>query len=218
MRTLTIIVASFALIACGRSTPNVFLTPIPLPEPLPAPPPIEPVIETVNLVPAGTTIRAALSQPIGTMSRVGDRFSAIVTSPLLTTGGAIVVPAGSVLSGRITAIDPAEYAGQRALIRVDVDRITVNGATYPLNARIIDVDPDLPSPEKTRLTAMAQAGAQTAVILGRVYTDAELQDGLKGRSLESANGTVISLGNGDIEPVLPAGSVVTLRTRADLTL
>jgi len=218
MRAIAAAVLAMNLVACGRASDVITFSPVPLPEPLPAPPPPEPVIESVSLVPAGTRLRVALSETVGTLSRVGDRFSAIVTSPLFTTGGAVVVPAGSVASGTITAIDPAGYAGSRALVRLDIDRITVNGRTHPLSATIVEVDPELPPEEEARLASLSRNGAEKGVILGSIYTDAELRTVLKDRSIAAGRGTVISLGDGTIEPALPAGTVLTLRTTRDLLL
>jgi len=218
MRAGAMLVLSVCLLACGRAADSITFSPVPLPQPLPAPPPPEPVIETVNSVPMGTSMRVALTGTIGTTSRVGDRFSAIVTTPLLTAAGAVVIPTGAVVSGVITAIDPVGQAGSRGFIRLDVNRITVNGVTRPLNATIVEVDPDLPPAEKARLARLNGNGAETGVILGRIYTDSELREVLNGRTVVAGNGTVISLGNGDFEPALPAGTILTLRTTRELWL
>ena len=94
----------------------------------------------------------------------------------------------------------------------------MNGVTRPLNATIVDVEPDLPPAEKARLAHLTGNGAETGVILGRIYTDSELRQVLNGRTVVAGSGTVISLGNGDIEPALPAGTTLTLRTTRELWL
>lgn len=218
MRGVAVAALLIGLMACGGGTDSITFSPVPLPAPLPAPPPPEPVIETVNNVPAGTRMRVALTQIISTTSRVGDRFGAILTTPLLTSAGAIVIPAGAVVSGTITAVDPAGPAGSRGFVRLSVDRIAWNGRTYPFSASIIEVDPDLPPEQEVRLASLREHGAETGVILGAIYTDAELRTVLNGRTIVAGNGTVVSLGDGQIEPALPEGSTLTLRTTRDLWL
>lgn len=217
MRAIAVIL-SIGLVSCGRAADGITFSPVPLPEPLPAPPPPEPVIESINAIPTGTRIAVALSDTVSTRNQVDDRFHAIVTTPLLTTAGAIVVPVGSVISGVITAVDRAGYAGSRGFVRLNVDRITVNGRTHPLSATIVDVDPELSPEKKARLAGLYDGGAETGVILGGIYTDTELRNVLNGRSIVAGDGTVISLGNGEVEPALPAGTVLTLRTNRELWL
>src|SRR5258706_7117312 len=83
----------------------------------PPPPPSEPVatphaaaaaaaVAPAYDVPAMSTFSVALLRPMGTrLSAPGDSFRAKVISPLTTLRGYPIVPVGSLLQGRVVAVE-----------------------------------------------------------------------------------------------------------------
>ncbi|MGI9036878.1 MAG: hypothetical protein ACR2GD_12690, partial [Pyrinomonadaceae bacterium] len=56
------------------------------------------------VVPRGQILRARINQTLTSKtSRVGDTFTADVTEPVYSQTGAIVIPTGSALTGRVNA-------------------------------------------------------------------------------------------------------------------
>src|SRR5690349_3715815 len=65
------------------------------------------VVSAPSVVPGhispGTTNRASLDTPLSTRtSRVGDRFTATVTAPIVDPTGNLIVPIGAKVNGQIT--------------------------------------------------------------------------------------------------------------------
>ena len=82
-------------------------------------PPIgaQPAPPTADAIPAGTLLQAELNQTIGTeRNRVGDRFTATVTRPLVAQNGQTIVPEGALIHGVITGLDDSDHLGDQAAI------------------------------------------------------------------------------------------------------
>lgn len=177
----------------------------------PAPPP-----PTADAIPAGTNLELQLNQTLNSGdSDVGDRFTATVTRPLIARNGQTVVPAGAVVSGVVTGVKDARRLGDQAAIRLHFDRIGINGKSYPFTANIVDADVRARDTARTGRDAAigAAAGAALGAIIG-----GDLAAALIGGALGAGAGTIISLGLGDVEAELPAGSIMTVQTTQTVAL
>lgn len=183
-------------------------------------PPIgaQPAPPTADAIPAGTLLEVELDQTIGTeRNRVGDRFTATVTDPLIAQNGQVVVPRGSVVHGVITGLDPSSNIGDQAAIRVHFDRITIGNRGYPFSADVVRADATLEGPEGRRVAEHAAIGAVAGAALGVIIGE-DLAGALIGGALGAGVGTIISLGIGDVDAELPAGTAMTLRTAQTISL
>lgn len=197
---------TFALAAC-RSAEVVSGPPIGA---QPAPP-------TADAIPAGTLMEVELNQTIGTeRNRVGDRFTATATRALVARNGRTVVPEGALVHGVITGLDDSDRLGDQAAIRIDFERISFQGRSYPFSAEVVDTDVETERDGEAAVTG-AVVGAIAGAALGAVI-GGELRDILIGGALGAGAGTIISLGIGDVEAELPAGTDMTLRTTRTLSL
>jgi TolA-binding protein len=87
-------------------------------------------------VPAGTEIDVRLSNALNSgTAQVEDRFEA-TTMVDLNLDGRTVIPAGSVMRGVVTAVEPATRTNRTAKMTVSFDQLTVNSRTYPLRATV----------------------------------------------------------------------------------
>jgi hypothetical protein len=155
-----------------------------------------------------------LDNEIGTKSsKVGDTFTATVINAVTAQNGTTAVPAGSKIYGKITGLDNSERAGDPAAIRIDFEHIVVNGMTHPLYAKVTATNLETRGAD-TRNETLKKAGigAAAGAVLGAVLSGGDLDKILLGGVLGAAAGTVISLGTGDVEGVLPAGTTMTLQT------
>jgi hypothetical protein len=171
-------------------------------------------------LPGGTSIDVTLDNEIGTkVSKVGDTFTATVVNAIMASNGATVVPAGSKVMGKVTGVDQSERVGDAAVIKVDFERITVNGSQHPFNATVTATNLQTRGGD-TRDETLKKAGigAAAGAVLGAIISGGDLQKILVGGALGAAAGTAISLGMGDQEAVLPAGTKMTLRTSQTVTL
>ena len=173
-----------------------------------------------RVLPAGATLDARLDQEIGTKSsKVGDTFTATVDKPVLASNGETVVPAGSKIYGKVTGLDNSDHVGEPAAIKVDFERIVVNGQSHELNAKVTATNLQTRGGD-TRNETLKKAGigAAAGAVLGAVLSGGDLSKILLGGALGAAAGTVISLGVGDVEGVLPAGTLMVLQTTSTVAL
>ena len=170
-------------------------------------------------LPSGTAIDVTLDQEIGTKSsKVGDTFTATVTTPIVATNGVTAVPAGSKIQGKITGLDTSDKLGDQAAIRVDFDRIVVNGTSYPFYGKVTATNLDTRGESREETIRKAGVGAAAGAVLGAIVSGGDLDKILLGGVLGAAAGTVISLGMGDVEGVLPAGTTLKLQTTRTVAL
>ena len=74
-------------------------------------------------------------------SKVGDTFTANVTEQVYSNGGIMVIPSGSVVMGRVTAVTPAAKEGKPGAIDVTFYSLkTPNGATRAINGSLTELD------------------------------------------------------------------------------
>jgi hypothetical protein len=198
------------LVAACAAAPVETVTPTPG---QPAPPPAD-----ARAIPGGAVLEVRLDQELSAgRARVGDTFTVRVTEPLVATNGQTVVPENSVVTGLVTGVGPRADGREVAAIRLNFVRISVDGVWHPITANII----------RTRVQGGAAAEAEAAptiitaagagAVLGAIL-GGELRDMLVGAILGAGAGTIISLGTGDVEPVLPEGTRMTIQTVSTVQL
>jgi hypothetical protein len=94
-----------------------------------------------NDLPIGTRLKGMLQQPISTQTtRAGSRFTAVLTQNVMRNG-AIFVPAGSTVYGRITQIHGGRRISGPSAIRLQPETVSLtDGTTYKLVAEVTDLD------------------------------------------------------------------------------
>lgn len=206
MRTHTIAIlgaVALATVGCARQS-TVESGNAPAPETRPT---------TAATLPTGTTLHARLDDSLSTdRNKVGDRFSATVTTAVTAENGATVVPAGATLRGTITGLEDSDRVGENAYIRLDFETLSFGGREYAFDADVVATAVQTQGDTRSETVKKAGIGAAAGAVLGAVLGDAELKNIVLGAAIGAAAGTVISLGSGDADAVLPAGSELTLRS------
>jgi TolA-binding protein len=154
-------------------------------------------------VPSGTELDVRLTNTLNSgTAQVEDRFEG-TTLVDLNINGRTVIPAGSVMRGVVTAVEPATRTNRTAKMTVSFDQVTINGRAYPIRGTVTQaIQGEGIKGETGRIVTGAGVGAVLGGILG----------GVKGAIL----GTVI--GGGGItaategkEVEVPQGSVLRVR-------
>jgi hypothetical protein len=174
-----------------------------------------------DYLPAGTTMTARLDQSLGTASsHEGDGFTLSVIAPVIAQDGSVAVPAGSTISGHVTGLHSATIPGQQSVIRLNFDDVRINGRTYPFTGSVenVTVENQSTNPTASSTTRSAVTGAAAGAVLGAIIGGLDLSKILEGGLLGAAAGTVISLGTGSTESVIPAGSTMTVRATQPVQL
>jgi hypothetical protein len=156
-------------------------------------------------IPAGTEIDVRLSNSLNSgTSLVEDRFEG-TTLVDVNVNGRTAIPAGSVMRGVVTAVEPATRTNRTARMTVSFDQVTVNGRAYPMRGTVTQaIEGEGIRGETARVGTGAGVGAIIGGILG----------GFKGALagiLIGAGGTIAATEGKEVE--LPQGSV--LRVRVD---
>jgi TolA-binding protein len=154
-------------------------------------------------VPAGTEMDVRLSNSLNSgTAQVEDRFEG-TTLVDLSIDGRTTIPAGSVMRGVVTAVEPATRTNRTARMTISFDQLTVNGRAYPIRATVTQaIQGEGIRGEAGRVGVGAGVGAILGGILG----------GFKGALagiLIGGGGTIAATEGREIE--LPQGTVLRVR-------
>lgn len=173
--------------------------------------------QTAGSLPAGADVSVRTDQAVGTtQTKVGDAFLATVWTPVVARNGDVVVPRGAQIRGKITGINSPKVATDRALVQVDFNELEFNGKLFPFAATITDVSNVV---EKDRVSGqVVQRTVPANSIIGAIIIGPDL-DGIVNGGLFAVNGgTVLSLGLGDVDQVIPQGTPMMLRVTRNVVL
>jgi hypothetical protein len=101
----------------------------------------KPVIP-VYTVSSGERFRVRMNETLSSKTaRVGDRFTTIVTEPVYSNTGVIVIPTGSKVIGRVDAVKAAKKGGDPGTISVSFNQVELpNGTRRAINGSLTDLD------------------------------------------------------------------------------
>jgi len=87
---------------------------------------------------AGTVIRVRMNDTLSSKtSKVGDRFTVNVIEPVYSNTGVLVIPVGSVITGRVDAVSPAKKGGKPGTIDVTFVSVRLpNGRVRAINGSL----------------------------------------------------------------------------------
>ena len=154
-------------------------------------------------IPAGTELDVRLSGRLNSgAAKVEDRFEA-TTLVDFAAGGRTVVPAGSLMRGVVTDVQPATRTNRTARMTLSFDQLTVNGRAYPIRGTVTQaIEGEGIKGEAGRIGTGAGVGAIIGGILGGFR-------GALAGILIGGGGTIAATEGREVE--LPQGSVLRVR-------
>jgi hypothetical protein len=144
-------------------------------------------------------------------NKVGDTVMAKISSDVKDASGRVVIPAGSEVALKVTAIKESENKSDTTgTLTLQPTSVTISGQSYPLAARIEGVSTKLEG-RKTNAGDIAKVGggAAAGAILGRVL-GGSTKGAVIGGVIGGAVGTQRAVETKDRDVVVPAGTTVTL--------
>ena len=160
----------------------------------------------VGTIAAGTNIALTADQRICTDSnKVGDTFTATVANPVVGSNGA-VIPAGSSVSGHVTALGASKAVGQTVTFSLAFDNLTVNGTGYPIDAAMAGT-PQLPQHRTTGAgtdAAKVGGGAVVGALIGGLVSH-KVTGAVIGGAAGAAAGGGVAVATGKFDACLPQG-------------
>ena len=211
----------------GSITPEVVQEPAPAPappvrtsppprrQPRPSPNPApdrEPVARGIT-VPAGTSVAVSVNTKISSENaQVGDTWVGVVKDAVVVDGRT-VIPAGSTVTGTVTAAKPA-VKGDRAMLDLGLSSVNVNGRSYNVSG---GTEPIIAGSTRARNLGAIAGGAVAGAIIGKAVGGSgkgALIGGLLGGAAAGA-GTAASKG---YQVVLKEGTDLTFTTNESVTV
>jgi hypothetical protein len=161
-------------------------------------------------IPAGTEMDVRLSANLNSGTAVvEDRFEA-TTLVDFNVGGRTLVPAGSVMRGVVTSVEPGTRTNRTSRMTLSFDQLTVNGRAYPIRVTVTQaIEGEGIRGEAARTGVGAGVGAIIGGILGGVK-------GALAGVLIGAGGTIAATEGKEVE--LPQGSVLRVRFDSPLQI
>ena len=161
-------------------------------------------------VDVGTELDVRLQTPLGSKtSKVEDRFEA-TTLVDLTKDEEMLIPAGSLVRGFVSAVDDAGRLDRKGRLSLTFDEIRINGRRYPFRANVTKaIESEGIESEVGKIGAGAGLGGLIGGILG----------GAKGAItgiLIGAGGVVAATEGEDV--ALPVGTVLRIRVDSPVDL
>ena len=161
-------------------------------------------------IPANTELDVRLSNILSSgTAQVEDRFEATTAADFIIDGQTLV-PAGSIMRGVVSSVQPAGRLKRKAEMTVTFDQLTINGRSYPIRGTVTQaiegegVKGDLPK---------AGVGAGVGAIIGGIL------GGFKGAMagvLIGGGGTIAATEGKEVE--LPQGTVLRVRIESPVPL
>ena len=154
-------------------------------------------------IPVGTEIDVRLQNPLNSgTNQVEDRFEATTLVDVGVTSR-VVIPAGSLMRGVVTQVEPATRTNRTARLTVSFDQVTVNGQSYAIRGTVTQaIEGEGIRGETARIGAGAGVGAIIGGILG----------GFKGALagiLIGGGGTIAATEGKEVQ--VPQGTVLRVR-------
>jgi TolA-binding protein len=154
-------------------------------------------------VPVGTEIDVRLQNALNSgTNQVEDRFEA-TTLVDVGVSSRVVIPAGSVMRGVVTQVEPATRTNRTARMTVSFDQVTVNGQAYAIRGTVTQaIEGEGIKGETARIGTGAGVGAIIGGILG----------GFKGALagiLIGGGGTIAATEGKEVQ--IPQGAVLRVR-------
>jgi hypothetical protein len=171
-----------------------------------------PAAATAKELPAGTSFSATTDAGISSQkNKVGDEITATVGADVKDATGRVVIPAGSQVTLKVTAIKESERKSDTTgTLTLDATAVSINGKSQPITASISKVKTQLQG-RKTNAGDIAKVGAGTAVgaVVGRVL-GGSTKGAVIGGVIGGAVGAQRAVETKDRDVVVPQGTVVTL--------
>jgi hypothetical protein len=175
----------------------------------------------------GTPLRARLQNPLSTQeTKVGDTFLAELVQPV-TQHGVVLVPVGSQIRGRISAVHGGRRLTGRASIRLQPDFITFpDGTSHRIHAELIDLDNfDNAKVNSEGAVVGTEHPKETMAAIGLTTAGATAAGAVIGGGVGAGVGAAIGVGAGaiwwlkrDVQQELPVGTGLVFSLDEPLTV
>lgn len=157
-------------------------------------------------LPADTVLSVQMSTTLSSRtSRVGDKFTATVTVPVYVNGQT-VIPAGTIVEGRVTQVTPAKRMNRSGTIGIDFDDIVFpSGSRVGLVGSLTSSDPETRRHIDDESRVSGEGNKRPAVFIGGGGAIGAVLGGIAGGGKGAVLGGVAGAGAGVAAVLLAKG-------------
>jgi hypothetical protein len=171
-----------------------------------------------NALPAGTQIRAMLSDSINSLrNSVGQTVTATVSGDLRAPDGLAVLPTGAVVHLTIDRLSPARSRSAKdGELVLKADSVTAAGHTYRVNATVQPVPHELKGRGVTAgEVEKVGAGAAAGAVVGGVVTG-KTKGAVVGGAVGAVGGAVVAAQTASRDVIVTPRTLITLILRSPI--
>lgn len=199
-----------------QTTEPAPVTPAPRPRrptPRPSPEPQAPAPNRGVTVPAGTSIAVSVNTKITSeTAQAGDTWVGVVKDAVVVDGHT-VIPAGSTVSGTVTASKPAKK-GDRAMLDLGITSVNVDGKSYSVSGGTEEI---IAGSTRARNLGAVAGGAAAGAIIGKAVGGSGKGALIGGLLGGAAAGAGVAASSG-YQVVIKEGTDITFTTSESVTL
>jgi len=162
--------------------------------------------ERTWVVPADTVISMRMDSDLSSRTaRVGDKFTSTVTIPVYIDGNT-VIPAGSIVEGRVTQVTPAKRMSKSGTIGIDFDELIFpDGSRIQLDGSLTSDDPSIREKIDDESRVSGRNEKRPAVFIGGGGAIGAVLGGISGGGKGAVIGGVLGAGAGVAGVLLSKG-------------
>ena len=155
-------------------------------------------VEPVYTVDRGTVIRVRMNRTLSSKTAtVGSTFTTTVTEPVYSTNGAVVVPTGSTLTGRINSVRPAAKGGKPG--EIDASFISVrlpNGRVRSINGSLTELESGKTRSDNEGGVTGSKMNNRKIIFIGGGAAGGAILGAIVGGGKATAIGAILGAGGG----------------------
>lgn len=146
-------------------------------------------------------------------SRVGDTFTTTTVDPVYSTNGVELVPSGSTITGRVTAVQKARKNGEPGTLTVGFYHLRLpNGRTAALNGSLTDLDAGSTTSDNEGTASAKKTSKRNVKFIGGGAGGGALIGALAGGGKGAAIGAGVGAGVGFITKKLMKGKEAEVKS------
>lgn len=163
----------------------------------------------VGTIPAGAVLSLASNEKVCTNTfKVGQRFTASVTSPVSGSNGA-VIPSGATANVEVTELKRSENANDEIKMGFRVVSVSFGGHTYPVSATTTEADVSrVKNQPKSKDVQKVAGGAAIGAIAGQILGKSTKATVIGG-AIGAATGAVAAKTTSNYEGCVNSGGRIT---------
>jgi type IV secretion system protein VirB10 len=179
---------------------------------------VGPVVATYTL-PENQVFTLRMNDSLSSKTaRTGDRFRATVAIPVYASG-VEVVPAGSVVEGRVTAVTPARSRGRAGSIAVAFDNLILpDGKRHKIEGALTDVPRDAGEVDSESGVSGRSSETRQIVFVGGGGAVGAILGGVIGGGKGAGIGAAVGAGAGVAGALLSKGKEAEVRRGTEISM